>query len=293
MGADILAAALRLARLGLPIHWLRSPAGDPGDNGRGKAPIHLDWPNAPYIPPQHVERSYRQALEAARRRGWALDLNLGLHTGAVVAAPVEVVAIDFDSTEALSWGRGHLPPTPWRTVTRHGEHWLYRRPADHAPIGNRVGIRSATDIRGDRGNVVVAGSVHPSGFRYREAQPWVVADLPVFDPAWFPAPPRPAPLAPRQERPSDLIDRRVKPWLRAMPIAVSGQQGHTALFNVVAGLWIGWRLPDGDARWLLNQYNERCLPPWSERELEHKIRQMSGCIRQPGYLLNAPRRRAA
>ena len=53
--------------------------------------------------------------------------------------------------------------------------------------------------------------------------------------------------------------------------AISGQSGHNATFYVAAVLVHGFALGEADALVLLREFNQRCLPPWSEGELIHKI----------------------
>ena len=53
---------------------------------------------------------------------------------------------------------------------------------------------------------------------------------------------------------------------------VSGQGGHNATFYVAAVLVHGFALGEADALVLLREFNQRCLPPWSEGELIHKIK---------------------
>ena len=54
--------------------------------------------------------------------------------------------------------------------------------------------------------------------------------------------------------------------------AVSGQHGHDAIFHVACVLVHGFALGEADALALLREFNQRCLPPWSEGELIHKIK---------------------
>ena len=54
--------------------------------------------------------------------------------------------------------------------------------------------------------------------------------------------------------------------------AISGQSGHNATFYVAAVLVHGFALGEADALVLLREFNQRCLPPWSEGELIHKIK---------------------
>ncbi len=81
--------------------------------------------------------------------------------------------------------------------------------------------------------------------------------------------------------------KRAVAYLAKIPGAVSGAGGHTATFNAVATMMFGFDLSESDARALiLNEYNPRCDPPWSEKEIDHKISSVSAtCKRERGYLL--------
>lgn len=84
----------------------------------------------------------------------------------------------------------------------------------------------------------------------------------------------------------DVIERARK-YIALIPGAVSGQGGHPATFRVSCVLVKGFGLADGDAYRLLCEFNQRCEPPWSERELQHKIKEAR---KQPGeenYLRHA------
>jgi RecA-family ATPase len=60
-------------------------------------------------------------------------------------------------------------------------------------------------------------------------------------------------------------------YLAKMDPAVSGQGGHGQTFHVACVLINGFGFTKDEARPLLNEYNARCLPPWGEREIEHKL----------------------
>lgn len=62
-------------------------------------------------------------------------------------------------------------------------------------------------------------------------------------------------------------------YVAKIPEAVSGSGGHNATFTVACALVKGFDLSVEEARPLLAEFNARCAPPWSERELEHKLRQ--------------------
>ncbi|HEV7924504.1 MAG TPA: hypothetical protein VGR14_04070 [Verrucomicrobiae bacterium] len=61
-------------------------------------------------------------------------------------------------------------------------------------------------------------------------------------------------------------------YLSKLPPAISGAGGHDATFRAACSL-IRFGLADGDAMALLRQWNgTHCQPPWTEKELIHKLR---------------------
>lgn len=83
-----------------------------------------------------------------------------------------------------------------------------------------------------------------------------------------------------------VIDRARK-YLAKLPPAISGQGGHDRAFHAACVLVLGFELPENAAYSLLCEYNATCQPPWSEKELRHKVQ---SALKQPGergYLRNA------
>lgn len=84
----------------------------------------------------------------------------------------------------------------------------------------------------------------------------------------------------------DKIER-ARRYLATVKPAISGAGGHDTTFRAACALVKGFGLTVDEAFALLAEYNLRCEPPWSERELMHKL---EDAARQPGptgYLLNA------
>jgi hypothetical protein len=80
---------------------------------------------------------------------------------------------------------------------------------------------------------------------------------------------------------------RAQRYVARMPAAVSGQGGHQATWAVAQVLLRGFALSPDEARPLMQEYNARCVPSWSAKELEHKIHSADEKSRLPhGYLLN-------
>ncbi len=68
------------------------------------------------------------------------------------------------------------------------------------------------------------------------------------------------------------IIERARRYIAKCPPAISGERGHDATFHVAAVLWNGFGLSEAETLGLIGEYNERCLPRWSEAELIHKVR---------------------
>lgn len=64
---------------------------------------------------------------------------------------------------------------------------------------------------------------------------------------------------------------RAMAWAAHTPGAVSGQQGHRHTYHVAQTLVNGFDLGVDAAREVLQAWNQLCSPPWSDKELEHKL----------------------
>ena len=84
----------------------------------------------------------------------------------------------------------------------------------------------------------------------------------------------------------DVVER-ARRYIAKCPPAISGQGGHDAAFHVAALLVHGFALGDGDAMTLMWEFNTRCQPPWTERELRHKLASAASAqhAQARGYLL--------
>ncbi len=189
---------------------------------------------------------------------------------------------------------GRLPDTVVAQTPSGGKHLLFGVPADLSlRIGNRRGLqlRGAVnqrfphiDVRGEGGYIVAAPSfgrdlvrkyAYESGSSPRDLAP---AQLPE---AWYEA------IVHRiGERPQNSVlpegswpelkarIKRAKQYLLKIDAAVAGQGGHDQAFIAAIKLVRGFVLPEDEAyELLLHVYNPICQPPWSEKEIWHKISQ--------------------
>lgn len=89
----------------------------------------------------------------------------------------------------------------------------------------------------------------------------------------------------------DAETRAVAYLARCEP-AISGQGGHDKAFKAACKVGPGFDLPAEVAfRLLWTHFNPRCDPPWSEKELRHKVEDSYKSPKNPpcGWLLNAER----
>lgn len=104
---------------------------------------------------------------------------------------------------------------------------------------------------------------------------------------YFPDEPAIVPGAPPPDfRSVSAVIDRARRYVSKMPPAISKQGGHNQTFRVACVLVLGFELTQDEAMAVLSEYNLRCQPPWSERELLHKVQSASQQPGERGYLRN-------
>jgi replicative DNA helicase len=86
---------------------------------------------------------------------------------------------------------------------------------------------------------------------------------------------------------NDAVLDRARAYLSRVEPAISGQGGHNQTFKATCALVIGFGLDEQPAFQLLSEWNLGCTPPWSERELQHKIRSAAKQEGERNYLRDA------
>jgi hypothetical protein len=76
----------------------------------------------------------------------------------------------------------------------------------------------------------------------------------------------------------DVMDR-ARRYMARVPGAVSGDRGHNVTFRAACVLVCGFGLEAHKALRVISEWNQTCQPPWSERELWHKV---TDAEKQPG-----------
>jgi hypothetical protein len=89
----------------------------------------------------------------------------------------------------------------------------------------------------------------------------------------------------RRRGPLSIEDRAIK-YLAKIEPAVSGQGGHDKTFGAACRVGPGFDLPEATTlRLIRDHYNPRCQPPWSDKELEHKVQDAYRVETERGWLL--------
>lgn len=206
------------------------------------------------------DRQERRATKEELKR-WFLGTrnNIGIVTGKIS----NLVVLDCDNERAIDDYYFKTSPSGVSVKTANGRHFYH----SYTAFGNRA--NNGLDIRGDGGLVMAPPSIHPSGIRYE----WDIdGPMTKFDPSWFEDTRRQVQQIITTASDSEAVER-CRRYVRQIEGAVSGNGGHRQTFRAACKIrdflktYMSWE----EALPLLREYNDRCDPPWSERELAHKL----------------------
>lgn len=202
-----------------------------------------------------------------------------------------LVDVDLDCPEAIELADSYLPPTSaitGRPSAPRSHRWYIAIGATTEKHTDPNDGSMIVELRSTGTQTVVGPSVHPDGDSY---------DVLETEPTTVPAPmlaacvkvlaeaviqrrgtaksPQPfATLPPQLPRVSSDVESRALAYLDAMPPAIAGSGGHSQTYAAATALVHGFGLdPAQSLAILTNHYNPRCHPPWSEKELQHKVNQ--------------------
>lgn len=141
------------------------------------------WAVFPLRPREKTPATAHGVLDATTdietvRRYWQIlpDANIGIATGQASG----LLVLDVDGPEAAAALAKRYPPLPETRaqMTARGRHLLFAAPGGLA-IHNSAGrLCPGVDVRGERGYIVAAPSVHPSGHVYAWTGPDTIAEAP-------------------------------------------------------------------------------------------------------------------
>lgn len=240
---------------------------------RTKRPVAKGWPDLRIGESevgQHFKPNDNIGLILGEPSGWLID-------------------VDLDCEEARELADQYLPATgaiTGRPSAPKSHRWYIAEGAKTEKHTDPQSNAMIVELRSTGGQTVIGPSVHPGG------EPYEAID---GDPAVVPAPmltacvkslaeavvkkrhgdlkhaPQSIPERSTFESDSD-VERRAIAYLDAMPPAISGSGGHSACYTAATALVHGFALPPERAMAILEQhYNPRCDPPWSIKELQHKV----------------------
>ncbi|MBL0926221.1 MAG: DUF3987 domain-containing protein [Phycisphaerales bacterium] len=202
-----------------------------------------------------------------------------------------LVDVDLDCEEAVALAPKFLPPTGAMSGRpgKPASHWWYvcegiktRKHQD--PVSKKMIV----ELRSTGAQTVVGPSIHPSGEPYDplDGEPAVVeaGELAAAVAALAEAVTearhgrketivsQPPSLGNDRFTAVDTMLRRAAAYLDRIPPAISGSGGHSQTYAAATAMVHGFGLdPDAAFNLLWDRYNPRCQPPWSEKELRHKL----------------------
>jgi len=221
--------------------------------------------------------------EAELPRYFTGEGNIGLLLGQPSGWLVDV---DLDCPEAVELAHKFLPPTEAMSGRANSpcSHWWYvcqgAKTKKHTFPGTKQII---AEIRSTGAQTVVGPSTHPSGDVYDP----LAGDPACVDPEALKSAvqalakavigkrvcePEPTKARTVRARDDDAVMARASAYLDRIPPAVSGSGGHSQAYAAATAMVHGFDLDRASAmHLLLDRYNPRCVPPWSEKELQHKV----------------------
>lgn len=197
-------------------------------------------------------------------------------------------------------GRPDLPPPSYVLHSSPNRAHVFWRVTDFTvDVAELLQKQLARELHTDRAATPCTQTTRLPGFfnhKYRPAH-LVTIEYRCIDRLYSPAD-FPVPIATAWPPSSNSPNRRAtgttdaaeraRRYLMALPPAIAGQHGDLHTFRVCCRLVRGFAIPDADALSLLAEWNARCEPPWSERELTEKVRRARRYGREPiGGLLEA------
>jgi putative DNA primase/helicase len=220
-----------------------------------------------------------------------VDANIGVRTGPESG----LLMVGPDGAKGkqdlgeLEETNGWLPVTPTAASGSGGSHLIFSYPTDGKVKNRKNHLGTKIDVRGEGGYFIAAPSVNGAGpYEWIDSPDAVaVADPPAWLVEWCRKDEPKANQNPDSEpKPEtngkachkftwtvgpNIIDRARK-YVATMDAAISGQRGHDRLYAVATVLIHGFALERTTAKAIILQdYNPRCKPPWSEEEIDHKL----------------------
>jgi hypothetical protein len=199
---------------------------------------------------------------------------------AVLFGPENLAGLDCDAEERVA---EFLGANPWASQTlqtrgARGRTFHFRIRGAYPRLLSKLKTVDGQKIgewRGTDGYTVVSG-IHPdTGEPYKilvEKPPLVIDWSQIKWPAHWNVPwQQKTAETGTSGTPDGDLSRRILSYLAVCPGAISGNGGHIQTLKVATQLVIGFDLGIDGARPFLREYNKKCVPPWNDKDLEHKL----------------------
>jgi KaiC/GvpD/RAD55 family RecA-like ATPase len=162
------------------------------------------------------------------------------------------------------------------------EAWTHQNKVNVSAIGHG-GKRPAVEVY-DRGRYFAITARVLPGYGtlvdVTESLGWLAESFSMFRPS--------APVCGRDVPAQTPLVERAAKYLAKMDASVSGSGGHNTAWRAACAMVQGFGLSQDEALHLLaGEWNLRCQPAWSLKELTHKVKQASEAPGQRGYLADA------
>jgi hypothetical protein len=187
--------------------------------------------------------------------------------------------------------RDDLPPPSYLLhSSRHRVHVFWRVARFDIPRVEALQKQLARELKTDTAATSCSQLTRLPGLFNHKRQPAELVTMVygrvdrVYEPSDFPARKvrvEPTSAAVAHNIPTEWRVERARRYLAALPPAVAGSHGDLHTFRVCCRLVRGFALDDAEALALLQEWNARCLPPWTDRDLEQKIASARRYGREP------------
>jgi hypothetical protein len=208
------------------------------------------------------------------------------YNSAVITGEVSgIFVVDLDEKNGKSGTEeiaklGELPDTYTVRTPSGGYHLYFNHPGK--PVYCSAGVLGpGVDIRGDGGIVHAPGSVRTDGV-YEVINDVAIADAPewLLSRVLHRITKDVEPVAVEFKDDPRLTHRAVE-YLRKAEPCVQGSSGSAQLWKICRKLVTGYKISPERALGLLEDYNDRCSPPWTHEELLHKLNDAATKTRVP------------
>jgi RepB DNA-primase N-terminal domain len=207
---------------------------------------------------------------------------------------------DEDGPQVLARiaGRTDLPPPSYLLhSSRHRVHVFWRVAGFDIPRAEALQQQLARELKTDTAATSCSQLTRLPGLFNHKRRPAELVTMVygrvgrVYEPSDFPAPKvrgEATSAAVEHNVPAEWRLERARRYVAALPPAIAGSHGDLHTFRVCCRLVRGFALDDGQAFALLQDWNTRCQPPWTDGELKQKIASARRYGREPiGGLLEA------